>query len=492
MSAPLLPVLPLVLADVPLALRRALEQEGIPWTNHCQQPPAGRFLLFDSKRRACPIASTGQTTIDVDRCGRGNWGDRFAALADERSSRQKWTIAGLDVSEEIATVDKRAVRRALLDDLRRAIEALGGVWIRVAAFPAPYRAAFNFRIDHDEFDEHDFSATLRAIEGREHATTHFVCAGLHAGCRDELRQLVDLDVGSHGYWHHTYHSRRENLLNIRRGIEALQSVGIKPRGFAAPHGRFNRGLLSALAELGVTHSSEFGLAYDDLPYFPASRDVLQIPVHPVCLGIFLEAARRASPDDPRAAAQAAAAAADYLEAVVRAKCLAGEPAFLYGHPRGRLGQYPEVLRRVLDRAWTVPDAWKTTLSQFGDWWRRRAEVRLCITGDAHDFRVAVVHKPRLPIALEVFRGERSARLPLDRDELRVSTDTLVFQRRNAPILPKPQPCIPSWRTIVLRSIDWERETPTLEIPLRTWRGWVKRTLRHVRRSPSPPPRKRAG
>ena len=49
------------------------------------------------------------------------------------------------------------------------------------------------------------------------------------------------------------------------------------------------GLKAALEKLQVGHSSEFGLAYDDLPFWPRQSSVLQVPVHPVSLGIFLNA-----------------------------------------------------------------------------------------------------------------------------------------------------------------------------------------------------------
>ncbi len=77
--------------------------------------------------------------------------------------------------------------------------------------------------------------------------------------------LRGFDVGSHGYRHHTYHFAKDNLANVRRGIGVLRQAGLEPSGYAAPHGRFNRGLLAGLEELGVTHSSEFALAYDELP-----------------------------------------------------------------------------------------------------------------------------------------------------------------------------------------------------------------------------------
>ena len=53
--------------------------------------------------------------------------------------------------------------------LREQVERAGGIWLRVAAYPYPYRSAFNFRFDHDEYDPHDFDATLTAIAGYESA-----------------------------------------------------------------------------------------------------------------------------------------------------------------------------------------------------------------------------------------------------------------------------------------------------------------------------------
>ena len=38
----------------------------------------------------------------------------------------------------------------------------------------------------------------------------------------------------------------------------------------------------------------------------------------------------------------------------------GEPVFLYGHPTGRLGRYPEVLRAVFETVDGFGAVWKTT------------------------------------------------------------------------------------------------------------------------------------
>ena len=293
-----LPLLPLVLDDVPQGLRQALAQEGVPCCDRRQGPAEGRFVLFDSRtQRRCPLGP-GQVAIDVGRlrgrCSR----DPFQELVDERAAAHQWQVGGLAITEEVAAVDKRAVRREVLDTLRLRIEEQGGVWIRLAAFPFPYRSAFNFRLDYDHYHPDGFSSTLAAIAGSESSTSHYVNGSAFASCGDALARLRGLDVGSHGFWHHTYRTVEENLRNVGRGIATLNAAGIEPSGFVAPHGRFNRTLLIALETLGITHSSEFGLAYDELPFAVGSGAVLQIPIHPVCLEIFLEAVAASSPAWP--------------------------------------------------------------------------------------------------------------------------------------------------------------------------------------------------
>ena len=477
-----LPLLPLVLGRVPQALRQALAQEGVPLVEQAATPAGGRFVLFDSSDSTGAHALPGQTAIDLSAVRKAWEFDPFAALEDEQVVRRAWRLGPLAVSETVARHDKRALRERLMADLRKLVEIAGGVWLRVSPFPFAYRSAFSFRIDHDDYHSGDFGATLAAVTGYENAVSHYVCASTHARFPEALARLAGRHVGSHGYWHHTYHDAEENAKNVGRGIESLRSAGVEPAGFAAPHGRFNRGLHDALESLGVAHSSEFALAYDELPFYPYGGRVLQLPVHPICLGVCLEAAR-AQRHAGMNEADAAQLALVHFQKIIAEKHSAGEPIFLYGHPDGRLGRYPHVLRETLAAAAGYRDLWQTTLAEFADWWQARGRLTLDVVEYEGQLTVRGGRTAGgRQCAIEYFRGPNVARLPLD--------GPLVSFSASAPIFESPAPAPRSYpeafdqsepfRVSLRRYLDWERVTPVEEINTRTWRGWAKQTLRKIK------------
>lgn len=478
-----LPLLPLVLDRTPATLRTALSQEGIAVVDRAAEPGAGRFVLYDSRRGRITDLMPGQVPLDIDSLRRGQSHDPFEALADERSARAGWWIDSFDLEEDVARVDKGTVRRRIMAALASRVQAEGGIWLRISAYPFPYRTAFNFRIDHDDFDPHDFDATLHAIAGYEEATTHFVCAADFVDQPAALARLSGLDVGSHGFRHHTFRGPEENRDNIVRGIQALQTHGIEPSGFAAPHGRFNRGLLAVLEEVGVRHSSDFGIAYDELPFWPAGSQVLEIPIHPICLGLFLESAARRAPGDRRVADRAAAATTEHFRRVARMKYDAGEPIFLYGHPTGRVGRYPDVLKAALASVTPLGAVWRVTYTQFADWWRERAAVRYSVTEHAGRFEVTLESQsPSYRLAAEYCRGAHVARFPLDTPHTEFAPSALAFEgRRRAPraaVMRIDRPH--GLKRRIVDFLDWERVTPVAELRGDTLRRRVKRWLRQVR------------
>lgn len=479
-----LPVLPLLLGDVPSPLRTWLKQEGIAYRDHLSPGAAGRFVLFDSRTSVPPTLITGQVAIDVDRLRAASRSDPFDGWLDTGVTQGWWKLGPLSVSEEIAEIDRREIRERSLRILRGMVEDAGGIWLRLAAFPYPYRGMFNFRIDYDEYDADDFHATLAAIADHATACSHFICGSSYEAHPKALAELRGCDVGSHGFHHHTYHDFEANLRNIHRGIEVLQAAGINPSGFVSPHGRWSTALAQALEQTGISHSSEFGLAFDELPFWPQGTRVLQLPVHPVCLGLFLDAATQREGTDPMEPRQAADLAATYFSRVARAKYLAGEPVLLYGHPTRRLGRHPQVLQAVLDEVSDFSAIWSATLTEITRWWRARDAVQVRVWSKQGKVVVQLDRRPaRYRLAGELMRDEHAAVVPLDARIVRFEPGALIFERRTAGNVPRPIRVdrAESMRSRLKRLIDWERVTPVDEIDTSSLRGWVKRAIRRSRR-----------
>ncbi|MGE0533756.1 MAG: hypothetical protein AB7O68_02205 [Pirellulales bacterium] len=476
-------LLPLLLDRVPAGLRHALVQEGIPTVERMAKGPQGRFVLFDSRQGGCRNLAADQVAIDIDLLRRGEAGDPFEDLLDERSARTRWRIDGRELAEDVSRVDKREVRRRVMARLRELLEQRGGIWFRVGAVPFPYRSAFNFRIDHHGFDAGDFDAMLAALRGYEVATSHFVGGVALVDQPEALARLRGFDVGSSGYLPHLYQDPEENLRNLRRGIAALSHWGIEPRGFAAGGGRTNRGLLSALETLDISHLSGFGMGFDELPFLIDGSRVLYMPAHPLSLGSFLEAAARRGGDqtgasdswssldfetltrtapsdssllrrerladrawdrssgrmallDPRATAEAVEAASKYFRAAILAKYQAGEPIFLCGQVLGRLGRYPRFLRGLLDVCGEFGALWRVSLSEFNRWWRLRCAARVSVVRVEDRYEVQVEQRPPgYRLAGEYWRGAHVAQVPLDDARVSLVVSALAFQGRR----PRPLP-----------------------------------------------------
>lgn len=482
------PLLPLLLADVPHTFEVMLAQEGVPTAPFQPGRTNGTFVLFDSRsgRTRLQVAPR-QQAIDLDEVRRalgqtsGAAGDPFAPATG--TQRAAWQVGELQACEEIAEVDRRELREEVIAILRNEVARRGGVWMRLGRFPRPYRTAANFRFDHDDYIAADYDRTLAAIASHEAMTTHFVCGATHEPHREALQRLVGLDVGSHGYRHHTYRTFAENLANIERGIAVLRGSGLEPSGFASPHGRYNAGLAAAMSAIGITHSSEFGLAYDDLPFMPHGSDTLQLPIHPFCLGIALEAIAPHEVGDEAIRRHSVDASVEHFISTAAALHAARMPIFFYGHPDGRVGRYPKLLERVLAAIGELPEVWRTTMTEFQRWWRARQQIELEVTAEGGGWQIEADRLPGdFAAALEVCDGDRTATISLDRARLRIERGALRFTADEPYRVPKPQRVASPFdlKAIVRRALDWERVTPIEEIDSRHITGLMKKTLRRIR------------
>ncbi len=483
---PRFPALPLILCDVPPGLILALGQEGVPsvevsplGNRPSPQLRRGRFVLFDGRKSASRSIleqlAADQVGIDVDRYRSLGAVDPFDALVDTQAEAIAWSVQGLEVVERMARYDKAAIRRRLVDRIRRDVVASGGVWARLSSFPFPYRSAFNLRVDLDENQPEDYARFALARKPIDDCSTHFVSTAAYGALPGVLADLRRVDAQSHGHFHHVYRDVASNRRNIERAHTLLVDSGFAaPVGFAGPHGRWNVGLAQGLEAMGYRYSSDFQLGYDDRPFFPWLGDrfsrVLQVPVHPLCEGAFFESggtARNVS---------------DHLVATVRSAIEAGEPAFVYGHPEARLGRYPRIVSALADAV--VGDAllWRTTLTEFARWWHWRADRKWSVLLNDED-RLSIQFDEvdrKYPMAVEIVRGDHVATVPIRGPSLRFPRSALVYEKRTlrfdrpeSTVIRPPR----GVRASIRSAIDWETVTPVAEIATNTLAGRIKRGLR---------------
>ena len=479
------PLLPLLLWRTPPGLELILAQEGIAFERLHEAAARrlaferGRFVLYDGRRvargRLRKLLGPRHVALDVDALRGTERRDPFAVLIDTRARQGHWNIAGARLEEHVSRVDRARLRAGLLGRLREAVQQAGGVWARLGAYPHPYRSAFNFRVDLDEPYSEDYAIFARAREPLEDCTTHFVSTHAYGTDRRVMADLQRRDVQSHGHYHVVYRSSRANRANLRRADDRLRAWGIVPSGFAAPEGRWNRGLDEAVAELGYMYSSEFQLGRDDLPFYPwrggRFSPVLQVPIHPVCEGLFLEA----GVTDSRIIA-------DYYVRTVAAKIAAGEPAFVYGHPERRLARVPEVLTQIAESIRGTDLLWRVTLTEFARWWRWRGSRRWSLLergAGRYEIHFEDGDATFAP-AVEIVRGDYVARLPVRSSRVAIELSELAYERHDLRAdVPAPHLRHGPWglRVALRRALDWETTTPLADLPIDSPRAALKKILR---------------
>ena len=476
--------LPLLLWKTPPGLALVLAQEGVPFETVKDPHPysfrAGRFVLFDGQNGSAssilPLLDSGHVLFNVDELRRGEAIDPFAALVDRRATRASWTHAGITVSERVSRYPKAWFRRRLIARLRDAVIGAGGVWIRISPFPYPYQSAFSFRADLDESVPEDYHRFAEARAPLASCSTHFVSTYAYTHDQKVLNDLRQHDTQSHGHFHHVYREPATNRQNLERAHKILCSSGIEPVGFAGPHGRWRASLDEQLEDLGYLYSSDFQIGYDDFPFYPWRGDrfsrVLQIPVHPVCEGLFLDSG---APDE--------SLIGDYFRQVITSRLGAGELAVVYGHPERRLGRMPGIMKAISEAVDGRQMVWRATFSELARWWRWRAERKWLVSpreGDRVDIQFDE-WDTEYAFALDIERGNFKCSVPVTGPRMTMGLSGLVFERRqvidSGLDSPSAGPRTLSLKHAVQAAIDWETVTPLDDIPRSSIPNRVKRGLR---------------
>ena len=183
----------------------------------------------------------------------------------------------------------------------------------------------------------------------------------------------------------------------------------------------------------------------------------------------------------RARDDAVRSAINYYRELIRLRCRAGEPVFLYGHPTGRRGRQTNVLRAILESVWNGgrgtgarPSAGSTRGGGPGrPCGFPRCGKRLTVT--------AARSAPGWRLGIEYLRGTRVALVPLEGETVSFAPDALTYESRESSpgVVPTRLQRVEGLRGRVRRSIDWERVTPVNQIGGGNWQNWTKQTLRRM-------------
>ncbi|MEO0083905.1 MAG: hypothetical protein ABIK33_05960, partial [candidate division WOR-3 bacterium] len=281
-------------------------------------------------------------------------------ITDIRNERKPFYYPSRKFPNEIVSkINKGEVRKLIVNCLRKLFAKMSLPYVHLWYYPNGYQTAFAFRIDIDFDSEKALNAVYDLEKKTNSRFTYF------ANTKTQTDFANQKDYQLHCYHHKVFKDYQQNFDNIHTAQQLLGKNNIKPIGFAAPFGSWNKNLQKAMEDCHIHYSSEFSLDYDDLPFYPIIDNrrstVLQIPIHPICVGRLVHAGLTAEQ------------IFNYYQKYIVKQRQSREPIFLYDHP-WRISQFSNVFQQVLAFIKNQPEIWQTTLTEFYFWWQKRLQI----------------------------------------------------------------------------------------------------------------------
>ncbi len=324
-------------------------------------------------------SATGRTllpTLRAHRVGAG-WVVQLPFNVDRLYSdvgcrrRRFYTPAARFPDERVARISKNELRKFLTAVLQWMHHRRDLPFVFLWPFPDGSRNIFLYRLDSDFGARHQTDALYDLAKAHGVPVTWFLHVQAHESWLERFASMEGQEMAVHGYEHKTFATTEENSRNIVKACELLDRHGIPYRGFASPTGLWHVELARAMDTHGFQYSSEFCLDYDNLPFHPTvdgrpSR-VLQIPIHPVCIGNLIRA--RLSPEEMK----------QYYRFILARKLSHEEPVVFYHHPTHEHWDVVEDTFAAV-REHNLP---VLTFGAWADWWELRQQVSFsCTVSDA--------------------------------------------------------------------------------------------------------------
>jgi peptidoglycan/xylan/chitin deacetylase (PgdA/CDA1 family) len=374
------------------------------------------------------ITDGGNPAILATQRGRG-WFivlpfDLPTVLSDTSSGpRRFWADAPRFPYDTVARVSRGDVRRLVANCLRFLLSRAGLPYVHLSSVPGDDGSAFGFRVDTDFGPLANLEATAGLASRTGMKFSWYVNTRSHGQHLPVFKRYSDRgqDIQLHCYRHTVYPDLARNRDNFAKGKTLMLEAGLVPVGVVAPYGEWNPNLDRAFTELGFEYSSEFCHAYDDTPsrpvvespvsnvQRPASSVVLQIPVHPVCLGRLVAA--RATTGQMLA----------YYRRVIDLAVARAEPCFIYDHPE-RVAQHEGLLEQVLkygkERCRKL-----LTLTEYARWWQGRERASFTVRPNQRG--LGLEGEARADVLLTIEQTDRFARVPVTPS--RIEYDKLTWR-----------------------------------------------------------------
>ncbi len=226
-------------------------------------------------------------------------------------------------------------------------------------YPNGEPTIFTFRIDSDKGTQEQIEEIYRLSESYEIPTSWFLDVKSHESWLPYFQKFKNQEIGVHCYEHVVHNSAALNHDNVANALRILRKNNFHTQGITVPTGAWNHSFANAIELLGFYYSSEFAFDYDNVPSFPyfnsAFSPVLQLPIHPICIGSMLRA--RMSDDEMIL----------YFKSIIDSNYILNEPICLYHHPTHKHNEvFEEVFRYINERK-----IFKLTFSEYSTWWKKR-------------------------------------------------------------------------------------------------------------------------
>ncbi|MBI4427619.1 MAG: polysaccharide deacetylase family protein [Ignavibacteriales bacterium] len=312
---------------------------------------------------------------------------------DHRSTQKSFYSPARRLPFERVSVVSRGNARKLISRALAILHHRRGLpYVHLWYYPRDVESVFAFRVDTDRGTAEEIENLYQLAHHHRVPMTWFVDTKSQQEVFPFFKRMENQEFGIHCFHHKVFDEYEENRENLGKALEMFRLENLAAKGFAAPFGKWNKGLARATKELGFAYSSEFSYDYDNLPSQPFFEDKLtgvwQIPVHPICIGSL----KRQGYNDVRMT--------QYFEFILRQKLAAREPLIFYHHPKD--GHH-----RVLEHIFTYVDSHRVPSMKFLEilqWWKKRVETTLRVAVEGNHVNVEA-HGGSEDVFLHITKGD---------------------------------------------------------------------------------------